>query len=76
MAFEFGSIQLCFFLVAESTREWANEYGNVFQLELLTNNRVRLLSLSLRHEIRAFAVGNHARTSSCQGTFKWSLIQS
>ena len=35
------------FLVAESTQDWANEYGNVFQLELLTNNRVRLLFLIL-----------------------------
>ena len=31
-----------FILIAESTQEWAKEYGNVFQLELLTNNRVRL----------------------------------
>ena len=41
------------FLVGDSTRGWANKYGNVFQLGLLTNNRVRLLSLILEHEIRA-----------------------
>ena len=35
------------FLVAESTQNWANEYGNVFQLGLLTNNRVGLLCLIL-----------------------------
>ena len=51
--------------------EWTKEYGNIFQLRLLTDNRVRAFYApsSLEHNKEPRLADNHSRTPPCQGRY-------
>ena len=63
------------FFVADFMLDWTKEYGNIFQLRLLTDNRVRCVftfphSWSITNkELFLLPADNHGRTSSCQGRY-------
>ena len=56
----------CPFFVADFIVDASEEYGNIYQLRLLTDNRVRGHLLLIKHQ-RTWAADNHNGTPSHQG---------
>ena len=63
-------------LIADLMFNWTKKYGSVFQLRLLTDNRVCLFILRSWSMKKNFSAVSHDRTPPCQGTSNQSRLDS